>query len=96
MKEITDFLIMPIQRIPRYVLLLNDLCKHTKKSHLDFSDLRKALLKMKEVAGYVNEHKRDAENLNAVLNLRQFLIGKQEHIFNVSHRRLVRRYFITF
>lgn len=91
MKEITDFLIMPIQRIPRYVLLLNDLCKHTKKSHLDFSDLRKALLKMKEVAGYVNEHKRDAENLNAVLK-----IGKQEHIFNVSHRRLVRRYFITF
>jgi hypothetical protein len=30
---------MPIQRIPRYVLLLEDLLKHTPDPHIDHDDL---------------------------------------------------------
>ena len=37
--EIRSFLITPIQRIPRYKLLLDDLKKHTPEKHPDYKDL---------------------------------------------------------
>jgi len=43
--DFASFLIMPIQRIPRYVLLLQDLFKHTRKSHPDYVSLKKVLWK---------------------------------------------------
>lgn len=46
--------IMPIQRIPRYVLLTNELLKATREDHPDHSLLGKALAKIKEVAQLVN------------------------------------------
>jgi hypothetical protein len=65
--ELTSYLIMPIQRIPRYVLLLSDLFKNTPEDHKDYEDLKKALAKMESVAEYVNTKKREAENLMGVL-----------------------------
>ncbi|ELR23936.1 RhoGEF domain containing protein [Acanthamoeba castellanii str. Neff] len=41
-KDIFAYLIMPVQRIPRYQLLLRDLLKHTEKDHNDFESLQKA------------------------------------------------------
>jgi hypothetical protein len=32
---------MPVQRIPRYQLLLRDLLKHTEKDHNDYESLQK-------------------------------------------------------
>lgn len=40
-KDIFAYLIMPVQRIPRYQLLLRDLLKHTEKDHNDFESLQK-------------------------------------------------------
>lgn len=37
------FLIMPVQRIPRYVLLLSDLIKHTPPTHVDHKELQECL-----------------------------------------------------
>eukprot|EP01125_Pyxidicula_operculata_P003385 TRINITY_DN1407_c0_g1_i5.p1 TRINITY_DN1407_c0_g1~~TRINITY_DN1407_c0_g1_i5.p1 ORF type:complete len:910 (+),score=111.45 TRINITY_DN1407_c0_g1_i5:24-2732(+) len=51
---IGHYLIMPIQRIPRYELLLKDLLKNTNEDHPDFVDLQKAINTIKEVADYVN------------------------------------------
>jgi hypothetical protein len=50
----------------------------TPRNHDDYDDLQRALLKMKEVAGYVNEKKREAENLNQVSNIQKYLVGKFE------------------
>lgn len=64
--DFDSFLILPIQRIPRYKLLLKvstfpfllvipkDLVKHTPKDHLDYHDLSKALDKISEIADWVN------------------------------------------
>jgi hypothetical protein len=46
---------MPVQRIPRYNLLLEELLSHTSSQHPDYHDLCKALKMMKEVANIVNE-----------------------------------------
>ncbi|EFA77564.1 pleckstrin domain-containing protein [Heterostelium album PN500] len=88
--DLSAFLIMPIQRLPRYVLLLQDLVKFTSDDHPDYDNLSVALKKMKDVAEYVNEKKREAENLNQVLNIQHSLVGKFDNLAE-PHRRYVRK-----
>lgn len=64
-------LILPIQRIPRYVLLLQDLLRHTESKHPDHDDLVQALKEMRQVADYINEKKREAEALNLVVRIQE-------------------------
>ena len=59
---IESFLIMPVQRVPRYVMLLMDLLKNTWDSHPDFNNLQVSLQKMKATGDFINESKRSAEN----------------------------------
>lgn len=90
--EIQSFLIMPIQRIPRYVLLLNDLFKFTPKEHPDYDNLSVALKKMEDVAKYVNQKKKEAENLLGVSTVVSHLVGLDNPTdFNQPHRRYVRQ-----
>eukprot|EP01122_Echinamoeba_exundans_P015717 TRINITY_DN7601_c0_g1_i1.p1 TRINITY_DN7601_c0_g1~~TRINITY_DN7601_c0_g1_i1.p1 ORF type:complete len:792 (+),score=182.74 TRINITY_DN7601_c0_g1_i1:88-2463(+) len=60
---IEDYLIVVIQRIPRYVLLLSEIVKLTPQGHEDHADLTKALGKVKDIADYVNTAKRRIELL---------------------------------
>eukprot|EP01105_Mastigella_eilhardi_P012874 TRINITY_DN2934_c0_g1_i4.p1 TRINITY_DN2934_c0_g1~~TRINITY_DN2934_c0_g1_i4.p1 ORF type:complete len:825 (-),score=286.27 TRINITY_DN2934_c0_g1_i4:57-2474(-) len=59
--DIYAYLIMPVQRIPRYVLLLQNLCRFASKSQPDYPQLVEAFEKMKDVATHINEKKRDVE-----------------------------------
>jgi len=52
---IESLLIMPIQRIPRYSLLLTDLYRNTPSEHPDEVNLLKALSNIKNTAAHVNE-----------------------------------------
>lgn len=49
------FLITPVQRIPRYKLLLQDFLKHTPDAHPDHPNLTKAFDMVAQIANYVNE-----------------------------------------
>lgn len=60
------------------MLLLQDLLKYTANTHADYAKLAVALKKMKNVADYVNERKREAENLTQVLAIQSKLTGKFE------------------
>uniref|UniRef100_A0A8C6SZU8 Vav guanine nucleotide exchange factor 3 n=1 Tax=Neogobius melanostomus TaxID=47308 RepID=A0A8C6SZU8_9GOBI len=60
-----DLLVVPMQRVLKYHLLLQELMKHTHDS-MDKSNLRKALDAMKDLAQYVNEVKRDNETLREI------------------------------
>lgn len=71
--EFMDLVVLPIQRIPRYVLLLEDMARSTPLRHPDYQPLITALEKMKTVAQYVNERKRDSENLQNVLKIQNIL-----------------------
>lgn len=73
--ELQNFLITPIQRIPRYVLLLQDLLRNTEKSEKDHDMLVQAVKKVQVVADYVNEKKREAENLHAVYEIANHIVG---------------------
>jgi RhoGEF domain len=52
---------MPVQRIPRYQLLLQDLQKNTWPEHPDSADLSEAVLETEKACRYVNDAKRDLE-----------------------------------
>ena len=41
--DLPSLLIMPIQRIPRYRLLFEELLKETPEDHLDYDDIKAAL-----------------------------------------------------
>ena len=45
------------------MLLFNDLLKHTTENHVDYKPTQFALDEIKEVADYVNEEKRIAEEI---------------------------------
>ncbi|KAL7718098.1 Rho guanine nucleotide exchange factor [Entamoeba marina] len=67
--EVTSFLITPIQRIPRYKLLLNDLLKHTPSTHPDFKELSDGFNIVSQVAISVNETSRQHEYMDKVNEL---------------------------
>ena len=52
-------LIKPVQRIPRYVLFIKDLLKHTAPSHPDHSPLQQALGELTMLAERVNTSERE-------------------------------------
>jgi hypothetical protein len=54
-----DFTVMPIQRIPRYVLLLQQVIKYTETSHPDYANIERALRTVEEIASYINTKKKE-------------------------------------
>lgn len=82
-----SILVMPVQRIPRYFILLKELEKHTWKDHIDYKDISTATEIMENVVSYMNEKTRDAENVAMVAEIQDRL----NDINNLAlpHRRFV-------
>lgn len=59
--SLESFLVMPVQRIPRYKLLLTELLKNTEESNKDYILLSKALEAIESVATLMNEDLRQNE-----------------------------------
>ena len=74
--KLVSILIFPIQRVPRYILLLQDLLKHTSSDHPDYRNLEQALDAMNKTGNYINESKREAENVSKLAEINQSLKGK--------------------
>ncbi len=74
-----DYLIQPVQRIPRYVLLLEDIKNLTPPNHPDYENFGKLLPKIISIATDVNEKKREfeenVENQGKVVELQEKLHG---------------------
>eukprot|EP00164_Ancoracysta_twista_P004319 GFYU01005818.1.p1 GENE.GFYU01005818.1~~GFYU01005818.1.p1 ORF type:complete len:805 (-),score=202.28 GFYU01005818.1:184-2598(-) len=110
--DLMGLLITPIQRVPRYQLLLRDLDKHTWYSHPDKWNLEDSLAKITEVAKDINEDVRRTEEMTRVMVLRPQTIG-WEHLWNmwppsrtrilatgalnkITSRRVVRTHYFLF
>lgn len=84
--DLTSLLIMPVQRIPRYILLLTELVKNTDPKLPEHSNLNKALDKMKTLASDMNDNRREAELMNKMYELQSCLEGLKEDFINPSRR----------
>ncbi|XP_012501222.1 PREDICTED: rho guanine nucleotide exchange factor 17 [Propithecus coquereli] len=60
-QALSDLMIKPVQRIPRYELLVKDLLKHTPEDHPDHPLLLDAQRNIKRVAERINKGVRSAE-----------------------------------
>eukprot|EP00698_Gefionella_okellyi_P023295 TRINITY_DN7914_c0_g1_i1.p1 TRINITY_DN7914_c0_g1~~TRINITY_DN7914_c0_g1_i1.p1 ORF type:complete len:608 (+),score=127.39 TRINITY_DN7914_c0_g1_i1:57-1880(+) len=90
--DLTAFLIMPIQRLPRYALLLHELLKVTWQKHDDYIHLQRALEAIKHVTAHVDTRKGLAENLLRVRSVQESLTGPFENgvwPLVAPHRRFV-------
>lgn len=86
MLDLTSLLISPIQRIPRYRMLLQALVAETWSEHPDAENLHKALKKMDEITQYVNSKKREAESTRKLVEIQQKLTGSPDSIIMESRR----------
>ena len=55
-----------MQRILKYPLLLKDIIKHTTDKHPEFGTLPLALKTIQDSAKYINEAKRDLDNVKII------------------------------
>ncbi|KAM9944321.1 hypothetical protein ACTFIT_009012 [Dictyostelium discoideum] len=88
--DISSFLIQPIQRLPRYELLLRDLLKSTSTLHKDHKYLSKGIVKIKEITMYVNDQQKERENLSQVIQIQKELIMDNIKLSFSSATRLIR------
>jgi hypothetical protein len=67
--DLDSYLIKPCQRLPRYILLLDAVLKHTPEYHVDFLPLKKVSEEISKVVTTINEKKREDEDKQKVLQL---------------------------
>jgi len=67
--DVRSFLIQPVQRVPRYRMLLEDLLAHTDKGHTDEDPLKEALEKVMEVARHINQDKGELDDIEKLKRL---------------------------
>lgn len=86
--SLQSFLIMPIQRIPRYELLLKELLQNTGENHYDHKHILEALELVKVTAIHINEAVRLSENRQFISHLQSRFHGNQFLV--APHRVFIR------
>jgi len=95
--DLESFLIMPIQRVPRYSLLLRDLLKQTPTTHPDHDNLTEALKKIGEVNSYLNQQKAKADERTKLVNEIKTVHGfKRIEDIAAPNRRLILKQRVAF
>jgi RhoGEF domain/PH domain len=87
--DLMSFLIMPIQRIPRYRLLLQELKKVTSSTDVEHAVLDEALGLIRDIATHVNESKRQAESQSKIIEIQNRIYGEFDNLLEPG-RTLVR------
>lgn len=104
--NLSSLLIMPVQRLPRYKLLLEQLIKNTNKEHLDYEPLNKAVNILNETIKSINERKKEFESSHIISEIcnnigkkaQKFELGKREFLLmkNVEYNKQSNRYVYIF
>ncbi|ELP84980.1 Rho/RAC guanine nucleotide exchange factor, putative [Entamoeba invadens IP1] len=87
--DLNSFLIMPVQRVPRYRLLLEDLLKNTPDGTEGKNEIKVALDQIKELALSVNESIADEQRRHNLLKIRNRLPKEQQQFFIRPWRKFV-------
>lgn len=66
---LSGYLIMPIQRIPRYKMLLEVILQNTSETHPDYGNLQKALSEIEGVAFTVNDAIEQESCMNTLIKI---------------------------
>ncbi|KAI5119062.1 hypothetical protein M0805_001521 [Coniferiporia weirii] len=88
--NLEGYLLLPVQRIPRYRLLLDELVRSTPPPSDSFDDpLDRALTEISSLATNMNEGKREAESRRRLVQWQSRIRGKFPSPLVQPHRRLI-------
>ncbi|XP_068243639.1 rho guanine nucleotide exchange factor 39-like [Palaemon carinicauda] len=87
--KLPSLLITPIQRIPRYRLLLGQLLKHTPSDHPHYGSIVQASEAIVKVAGHIEESLKKAECVQRMFKLQEAMKNGQPNII-APGRQLIR------
>jgi hypothetical protein len=82
--DLRSYLIMPIQRTPRYRLLLEELIKNTTPEHPDWGTLHKALESIKLVAAQIDAAIHEQKNRAKMLEIQDSFFGEKVQIIEAG------------
>ncbi|XP_071446442.1 rho guanine nucleotide exchange factor 39-like [Hetaerina americana] len=71
--KLISLLITPIQRVPRYCLLLKEVIAHTPTSHPDYAVLQDSFQQVESAAQHINSLVQEQENMQKMLALQRSL-----------------------
>uniref|UniRef100_A0A023F0M9 Putative rho/rac guanine nucleotide exchange factor/faciogenital dysplasia protein 3 n=1 Tax=Triatoma infestans TaxID=30076 RepID=A0A023F0M9_TRIIF len=75
--KLCALLIAPIQRIPRYRLLLKELLSHTPTSHPHHASIMEAIRKVEASTEHINSLVYEQENMQRIVELQKSLCGSK-------------------
>ncbi|XP_066257647.1 rho guanine nucleotide exchange factor 39-like [Euwallacea similis] len=84
--KLSALLIAPIQRVPRYKLLLNQLFQLSTPEDKDFKLLRDCMDKIDEAASHINNVVEEQENAQRLLELQRYLRSGDPNIIMPGRR----------
>jgi CII-binding regulator of phage lambda lysogenization HflD len=74
-QSIHSLLLMPVQRVPRYILLLQSLLKQTRRKDEKFDTIKIALTTLYSVMNKVNEHVGENDRMVELIQIEEQLSG---------------------
>nr|CAB3240785.1 protein ECT2 [Phallusia mammillata] len=92
-QTLAELLINPVQRVPRIILLLQDIKKHTEREnpkHPDVQNIQSSIDALKVVMTHINEDKRKTESQRQIFDIVYEVDGCPPTIVS-SHRQFVAR-----
>ncbi|CAB0031248.1 unnamed protein product [Trichogramma brassicae] len=90
-QKLSSLLIAPIQRVPRYKLLLQQVIRHTSPRTKAYNELQASLVEIEKVASHINSMVEEYENTQQLLELQKVITNL---IYAGKTRSAFRRYFI--
>jgi hypothetical protein len=73
--DLPALLIQPVQRMPRYQLLMRELLKLTEKDHVDYKNIKDALQTAQDVNVAINKKKKELEHRNKIAAVERTIVG---------------------
>ncbi|XP_015177252.1 PREDICTED: FYVE, RhoGEF and PH domain-containing protein 4-like [Polistes dominula] len=74
-RTLSSLLIIPIQRVPRYKLLLKEVLQHTPNKHKEYNLLQACLVEVEKAAVHINNLVAVNEDTKKLLNLQKCIVN---------------------
>eukprot|EP01084_Bolivina_argentea_P171552 297214_1 len=93
-KSLYNYLILPIQRVPRYILLLKDLKKYTSNLDKDYENIENAIIIITEITETINSQQKRVENMRKCIEIQDSLHGLKHPIVDQNNIRKYENNFV--
>ncbi|CAO1347552.1 unnamed protein product [Diamesa serratosioi] len=85
-QKLSSLLITPIQRVPRYRLLLQQVLLYTSPADIDYKLIQDSVKQIENTVSHINSVVEDQENLTMMLNIQNSLTNRIPHIVKPSRK----------